>query len=339
MNKTLAAIALLLATCMVASSEPIALDTPVRVFKGGAMVPAQPICQWLNAEVKQDDAGQTLTAQYGELTLELRAGEHQALVNGEPMPLDERSGMEDTAVENHGGYLFVPLIFIGQALGLEVSWDTTCGGFATIARDGEQADTKVTATMARYPLHWAAAQGETEIAAALMDSGLDVNSLTYAEWTPLHWAAREGHTETVKLLLDRGAQVDAQCKTGWTPLHWAVLYGRSPTVELLLERGAQVNLGDEDGELPLHYAARRGHIDIVEMLLDRGADVNGATLVGITALHNAAAYGRTEVAQLLIQRGAQVNARTRTGITPLYWAERQYREETAATLREHDAER
>ena len=348
----LAALALVATTAN--SAEPIAADTGLYMSGGQVMVPILAICRWVEAEVEYDEANQTLTAKYGEFEFRFRAGEHHAAVNSEATPIDDRPGMAWSRIEFRDGQLFVPLRFldarkadvhtaqpslVAQALGFQIRWDTTCGGFATITRKGEDGRT---ATLAYLPLHWAAGQGHLEAAERLIDGsgdggGIDVNASSGGGWTPLHWAAREGRVQTTRLLLERGADVNRRCKAGWVPLHWAARHGRTEVVQLLLERGAEVGAADGDGDLPLHWAARGGHTKVVELLLDNQADVNAINGVGTTALHNAAAFNHTDVANLLLDRGADVDPRTRTGITPLYWAERSYHEKTAALLRERGA--
>ncbi|MGZ3181078.1 MAG: ankyrin repeat domain-containing protein [Telluria sp.] len=57
------------------------------------------------------------------------------------------------------------------------------------------------------PLHYAAAAGDAEITALLLDRKAAINALAPGDITPLMIAAREGKEETVRLLLTRGADV------------------------------------------------------------------------------------------------------------------------------------
>ena len=56
-------------------------------------------------------------------------------------------------------------------------------------------------------LHVAARHGHTELAAALLARGADVNSLDYGGMrrSPLHWACKGGHVALVELLVEAGA--------------------------------------------------------------------------------------------------------------------------------------
>ncbi|HEX4792347.1 MAG TPA: ankyrin repeat domain-containing protein [Humisphaera sp.] len=74
--------------------------------------------------------------------------------------------------------------------------------------------------------------------------------------TPLHWAAQEGHTQVAALLLDRGAELNAKNANGQTPLHLAAFRGHGAVVELLIRAGAAGRIRDKSGRTPLHIAQR-----------------------------------------------------------------------------------
>ncbi len=129
---------------------------------------------------------------------------------------------------------------------------------------------------ARTPLHYAATNGQLEVARWLIEQGADVNAEEgrYENGhgsTPLHAAVRQGHFSVVRLLLDKGADVNAP-GYGFSPLHDA------DTVEmarLLLSDGADVNgKAWHDGSTPVHYAAAHGKLELVNLLIESGADVN-----------------------------------------------------------------
>lgn len=90
-------------------------------------------------------------------------------------------------------------------------------------------------------LHAAAHREQPEIAAALIDAGLDVNVAgDYDNCTPLHMAAWNEHPETARVLLDRGADIERSSGPAHhnTPLGWAIVGGSVRVAALLLERGA-----------------------------------------------------------------------------------------------------
>ncbi len=129
---------------------------------------------------------------------------------------------------------------------------------------------------ARTPLHYAALNGQLEVARWLIEHGADVGveagrNLNGHGPTPLHEAVRRGHMSVVRLLLDAGADVNAP-GYGFSPLNGA------KSVEmacLLLSHGADVNgKAWHDGSTPLHYAAADGNLELVKLLIESGADVN-----------------------------------------------------------------
>ena len=75
---------------------------------------------------------------------------------------------------------------------------------------------------AEHSLRAAAKDGDVASVRALIDVGVDVNSVGgQFEQTPLHFAAREGRTDVVHVLINAGANVNAQNKDYRTPMHWA----------------------------------------------------------------------------------------------------------------------
>ena len=171
-------------------------------------------------------------------------------------------------------------------------------------------------------LHAAAARGDVQELAALLDGGADANAADpsydpeveeFAPSLPLGWAARNGHAAAARMLIERGARVSDVDDVCVTPLHWAAQGGDAELAELLLDAGADVNAaGLHDYDTPLYKAISYANdIDsaIVELLLSRGADVNLLPAdVGARALHHAARAGNTPAveaaAAMLLRSGA-----------------------------------
>lgn len=123
-------------------------------------------------------------------------------------------------------------------------------------------------------LHWAAFNGDAEVAGLLVASGAALETRTrLGAHRPLHVAAKEGHGEVVALLLKAGADVSSLTTTGAAPLHFAAASGDLPSVSVLLDHGAAVDVQEPEwGQTPLHFAAARGRTEAVEALLAAGAD-------------------------------------------------------------------
>jgi hypothetical protein len=122
----------------------------------------------------------------------------------------------------------------------------------------------------KTPLDYAAEAGQTNVAAALLAAGADVNARDQTGWTPLLRAAQRGHQDTAKLLLESKADVNARSTAGVTPLHWAASNGDREMAELLLARGADVNAHDGTGVTPLYWATIYGHKDVADLLHQHG---------------------------------------------------------------------
>ena len=123
-------------------------------------------------------------------------------------------------------------------------------------------------------LHWAALNGNAEIAGLLIGAGADLESATrIGAHTALHVAAKEGNGEIVAILAEAGASVGAVTGTGATALHFAAAAGDVRAVSALLEHGAAVDAVEPEwGQTPLMFAAALGRTGAVEALLEAGAD-------------------------------------------------------------------
>ena len=159
-------------------------------------------------------------------------------------------------------------------------------------------------------LHLAARQGYSDVAAALLDAGADVNQRSTGDQsTPLLVAIINGNFDLAKQLLDRGANPNlAQSNNGVTPLYAALncewsdkaLYPQPRNFEqqkttyldlmqALLEKGANPNARltrkvwyaqydfdqsgvDETGATPFFRAAYAADVDGMKLLLKYGAD-------------------------------------------------------------------
>ena len=67
---------------------------------------------------------------------------------------------------------------------------------------------ELTGTAGGTVLHWAAASGDRDMLAFLLERARDPSPRSYAGQTPLHVAAGRGHDPCVRLLLSDNAQPD-----------------------------------------------------------------------------------------------------------------------------------
>lgn len=158
----------------------------------------------------------------------------------------------------------------------------------------------------------AAMNKDTQAVRTLLKQGGDVNAPQGDGMTALHWAALNGDREMAEMLLYAGANARATTRLGsFTPLHLACKIGAEPVIEALVKAGADVNATTSTGATPLMLAAASGSAPAVTLLLDHGADANAKESAhGETALMFAAALDRAEAAKVLLARGADATITT-----------------------------
>jgi ankyrin repeat protein len=184
----------------------------------------------------------------------------------------------------------------------------------------------------RTALHFAAEEGQVEVADILLRNGADPTTMSEHDEgaAPLHYAAGAGHLEVVELLLqDPRVSANSFSVAGMTPVHEAIEHGHTAVVRALLGHAtSNPNQTDIFGVTLLVAAVFFRKIEIVNQLLELGADPNIANngadddaviiyLAGIGPLHTAVYQGDVGIARTLLQHGANVNARDGDGNTPL----------------------
>ncbi|MBM3808775.1 MAG: hypothetical protein FJW22_11360 [Acidimicrobiia bacterium] len=177
------------------------------------------------------------------------------------------------------------------------------------------AATLSTAVAASGPADIANAAQAKDAAAVrkLLKDGADVNAAQGDGMTALHWAALNGDAELASMLLYAGANVGAKTRIGgYTPLHLAAQVGAANVIAPLIASGAPVAAATSTGATALMQAAHSGSTEAVRILIENGSDVNAKeTANGQTALMFAAASDRTDVVKMLLARGADLAATSR----------------------------
>ncbi len=95
---------------------PLETDVPPEIIEGRTLVPMRALFESLGAQVEWDGATGTVEASREELSLRLAIDSNEAFMNGRRMELD-------TSARLLSGRTFVPLRFVSEALGAQVSWD------------------------------------------------------------------------------------------------------------------------------------------------------------------------------------------------------------------------
>jgi uncharacterized protein len=158
-------------------------------------------------------------------------------------------------------------------------------GVQTLIRQG--ADVNAPQGDGVTALHWAARNGDAELAAMLVAAHANVKVETrFGAYSPLHLAAEHGAAPVVKALLAAGAAADGRTSTGATALMLAAGAGDAAAAAALIDAGADVNARENDRwQTPLIFAAAANRLEVVKLLIARGADINRATkLTDLSAL-------------------------------------------------------
>lgn len=122
-------------------------------------------------------------------------------------------------------------------------------------------------------LHYAAYNGNINIANMLIDNGADVGLISKRGKNVMHFAA-EGNKPSIMVYFIAYHAQDVFCidECGSTPLHWACYSGSEEAVLFLLSVKANINAKDKEGLTPLHLCALSKRNKIILTLLQQGAD-------------------------------------------------------------------
>jgi ankyrin repeat protein len=111
-----------------------------------------------------------------------------------------------------------------------------------------------------------------DIAALLLDNGMNPNHMNWHHVPLLHDMAQQGDIPKARLLLDHGADIDAVDEEyRSTALGLAARWGKREMVAFLLERGADPNKSGAPWATPLAWAQKKNHPDIESDLRQVGA--------------------------------------------------------------------
>ena len=178
--------------------------------------------------------------------------------------------------------------------------------------------------------------------------------LPRGNWTPLMYAARDGATDAAQALVAAGAEVNAADPDGTTPLVRAIWNAHYDTARALLAAGADPNLVDSSGMGALYAAVDMSSlgevygmpprkvkdvttpIDLAKLLIEKGSRVDarltaaalqrnhtpGEPLLGIgtTPLMRAARNGDFAMMKVLVAAGADASLVQPNGTTVLMLA-------------------
>ncbi|HUQ88735.1 MAG TPA: ankyrin repeat domain-containing protein, partial [Vicinamibacterales bacterium] len=206
------------------------------------------------------------------------------------------------------------IVAVMLASSLQASGPSDIADAARLRADDVQSGASARLAEASFNSIAEAAQNKNAVVVKkLLKDGADVNAAQGDGMTALHWAALNGDAELASMLLYAGANVGAKTRLGgYTPLHLAAQIGNASVIAPLVAAGAQVGAVTATGATALMQAAHSGSTDSVRILLENGADPNlKETANGQTALMFAAAADRLDVVKMLLARGADLNTTSR----------------------------
>lgn len=103
-------------------------DIGPQSIEGRTLVPVRGVLEKLGAQIAFDNATQTVIASTPTIDIQLKIGARTAIVNGKSVTLD----VPAQVIRDH---TFVPLRFLGEALGADVGWDNASRTVRIITKD------------------------------------------------------------------------------------------------------------------------------------------------------------------------------------------------------------
>ena len=119
-------------------------------------------------------------------------------------------------------------------------------------------------------LMMAIAKDNNDIAEALLDAGVNVNTLDQAGMTALIFAANKNNARLAQLLRRSGARIEI-VHGNLSGLMMATRNSSLDLIKSLNPTPAEINLKAEDGWSAIYFAVNRADPEILTYLLERGA--------------------------------------------------------------------
>ena len=207
-------------------------------------------------------------------------------------------------------------------------------------------------------MHVAAESGNIPAMQALLDAGADINRESFGQRTALHWAAANGQREAVAWLMDHGAKHVGD-RSRLFPLQAAILTGHMACAAEIYDRlqssffrkemlGAAARHGDRElsrklladysdwqvkwmDEEPVWQVLWSQDVDLLQLMLDRGLSPHRRPY-DVPMLSVAVRAGNEAMLRLLLAAGSKLEMTDVEGRTPLIEAVRNEEEMMVALL-------
>jgi ankyrin repeat protein len=162
------------------------------------------------------------------------------------------------------------------------------------------------------------AKGETEKAKAFFMGKANVNDTDEQGRTPLHYAAENRDSFLAAFFIALGAEPDVLDKNQKTPLSISAEKLDAPTAGILAGKGANIHQSMNGGDSPARIAIRENG-DFLEAILTP-ASLASVDPAGKTILHLAAEAGNARAANTILKAGADFSLRDKNGKSALDFA-------------------
>lgn len=157
-------------------------------------------------------------------------------------------------------------------------------------------------------LFYAALNGYTDAALALIDGGVDIDAVSpLQKRTPLARALSQGHWKTAAALIARGASLKAaSLQNTWlkNAMCASSSSGDAASLQIFVDAGIDLDIAASNGVTPLMCAARANQLPTAALLIKAGADVNARASHNRSALRYAISGRFAEMTGILKAAGA-----------------------------------
>jgi len=162
------------------------------------------------------------------------------------------------------------------------------------------------------------ARGETEKAKAFFMGRANVNDTDSQGRTPLHYAAENRDSFLAAFFIALGAKPDVPDNSQKTPLSISAEKLDAPTAGILVGKGANIHQSMNSGDTPARIAIRENG-DFLAAILTT-ASLASSDPAGKTILHIAAETGSASAVNTIIKAGANVSLKDKNGKSALDFA-------------------
>lgn len=215
-------------------------------------------------------------------------------------------------------YQYASNEFNGESLLMLASWYGFKSMIAALIQHGVDKDTIFEG--GDNALIIACKRGHTEAVKCLLHAKINIHATDQEVLTALMWASAKGYIEIVNLLLNEKPVINAVDNKNRTALILASMHGQTEIVKLLIDKEAEIDLTDAEKRTALICASINDHAKTVELLLAMEADVNAQDNKNRTALIWASAKGYTEIVKLLLTKAQNLHVLDTENFTALQLA-------------------